>query len=138
MADIDLIIDYFRKLERTIMYDNDFAFIDIRLVKKNKIDDLICCILASLPDSYKKMMRQKEGGRFNSIILYNLMFKSIKRKFFLNSGVYLVEADNAKRYIESIIGSIGKDIALIENMQNSWFVYVDFFHLIDVQFSWLS
>ena len=119
MADIDLIIDYFRKLERTIMYDNDFAFIDIRLVKKNKIDDLICCILASLPDSYKKMMRQKEGGRFNSIILYNLMFKSIKRKFFLNSGVYLVEADNAKRYIESIIGSIGKDIALIENMQNS-------------------
>ena len=119
MSDIDLIIDYFRKLERTIMYDADFAFIDVRLVKKNKIDDLICCILASLPESYKKMMRQKEKSKFSAIILYDLMFKSIKRKFILNSGVYLVEAENAKRYIESIIRSIGKDISIIEEISSN-------------------
>ncbi len=110
----DELKNYFKKLQRVINTDVDFKFIDVYLIKKSKIDDILCCILAVLPDAYKKMMRSKEGQKLNSIICYNTLFKAIKRKFIFNSNVYMVDINKANRLISTIVSSIERDIKYAE------------------------
>ena len=110
-------LDYFKKMQRVINYEADFTFFDVKLIKKSKIDDLLCCIIATLPESYKKMMKQKEGDNLKSIVGYKLLFKSTKRKFIFSSNLYLVESVNAIKYLNSIIKWLEKDIVFIENMK---------------------
>ena len=114
ISNVDQLKNYFKKLQRTINIDADFKFIDVYLVKKNKIDDILCCILAVLPDAYKKMMSSKEGQKLNSIICYNTLFKAIKRKFIFNSNVYMVDINSANKLISTIVTSIERDIKYAE------------------------
>ncbi|MBR1373204.1 hypothetical protein IJ750_05975 [bacterium] len=114
MADTAATIEYFKKLLKVIHYDADLTFLDVKLIKKSKIDDVLCCILATLPDTYKKLMRQKEGDKFDSILCYKLMFKALKRKFLFNSNVYLVETNNAIKFATNVLKTLEKDIEKIE------------------------
>lgn len=117
MADeetISNLISYFNKLKKVIMYDTEFSFFGYKLVKKSKIDDILCCILAILPDSYKNMLKRKEGSKFTSILSYNLMFNAIKNKFVLNPDCYLISYNDAVKYIQTITRDLEKDIVKIE------------------------
>lgn len=115
MTDIAEVLSYFKKLKRVIAQEADFSLGNIKLVKKNKIDDVLCCILAELPDSYKRLMKQKkEEKKFKSLLTYGLLFDAIKGKFILNPNVYLVHSDSVSKYIDIISASLEKDIAYIE------------------------
>ena len=54
MEDLTDLINYFKKLQRVVVRDIDFKFLNNSFIKKNKIDDVLCCILASLPNVYKR------------------------------------------------------------------------------------
>ena len=117
MADTILIKtlrDYFRKLQRILQSDADFTFIGYKLVRKDKIDDVLCCILATFPESYKRVFKDKRFKKLSSIIAYDLLFKAVKQKFILNSNVYLVHYENTKKYIDTIISNIERDIDYVE------------------------
>ena len=114
MADVNSIQDYFKKLQRVLNFEADFSFLGYKLIKKSKIDDILCCILATLPDSYKKIMKTTQGKRLNSVSCYNLLFDTIKKKFILSSDVYLVDSNSANKYIGAILVSIERDIAFAE------------------------
>ena len=77
MADIIALKDYYKKLQRIINFEGEFTFFDYKLVKKSKIDDILCCILATLPADYKSLMNQKLGVKLNSITYYKLLFDAI-------------------------------------------------------------
>ena len=106
--------NYFKKLQRIVLRDADFNFFNMSFFKKNKIDDMLCCIIATLPDIYKKNMRTDLGKKLSSVIAYNVLFDSIKRKCPFNSNLYIVEAEKANNCINTIINTIERDINYIE------------------------
>ena len=114
MTDIKAIKDYYKKLEKVLLFEADFSFFQKKLIKKNKIDDLFCCIIATLPDSYKKLMKQKEGRERTSVLCYELLFKAIKKKFALSQNVYFADTGKAINYIDKIIKTIETDIQYAE------------------------
>ena len=114
--EIETLKNYFTKLKKVLMYNSDFTFFNYSLIKKSKIDDILCCILATFPDSYKNMMKQKEGKNYTSILAYSLLFNAIKNKFVLNPEVYLVSFDNVTKYLDTILRDIEKDIIRIEKI----------------------
>ena len=116
MADIIALKDYYKKLQRIINFEGEFTFFDYKLVKKSKIDDILCCILATLPADYKSLMNQKLGVKLNSITYYKLLFDAIKKKFPLSSDVYLVEYKKANKFVEAILLSIERDIEYVAKM----------------------
>ena len=106
--------DYFRKLQRILQNESDFTFCGYKLVKKDKIDDVLCCILATFPERYKKLINDKKARTLSSILAYNLLFNAAKQRFAFNSNVYLVHYENVKKYIDTIIRNIERDIDFIE------------------------
>lgn len=119
MEEINVLKNYFNKLKRTILFDLDFKFIDMGIIKKNKIDDILCCILATMPPLYKRMLKMKEGRDFHSVLSYNLLMKAIKRKFVFNSNMYLVEVGTANKMLGAIIKNIESDINRMEKLYGS-------------------
>ncbi len=117
MVEIDAIKDYFKKLQKVINFDSTFSFASIRLVKKSKIDDIICCVYAKLPDSYKKMLKTKvDVKRYNSVLCYSVLTKLLARKFFLDKNLCMINITEANKLISSIILGIERDINSIEKL----------------------
>lgn len=114
MMDLIAIKDYFKKLQRVIAMEAEFKFMDMALIKKNKIDDILCCILATLPDVFKKNLKGEESKKLKSIIAYNNLFDAIKGRFVLNSSVYRVDTVKANSLISVILSQIERDIASLE------------------------
>ncbi len=117
MADIIAIKDYFKKLQRAINEDADFTFFNIKLAKKNRIDDLLCCVLALLPDSYKKALKKRAvnvADQLTSVSAYNRLEKLIKKPFLLNSEIYVVQYNEALSLIRAITSNIERDINKLE------------------------
>lgn len=112
--DLIAVKDYFKKLQRVIAIEAEFKFMDMALIKKNKIDDILCCILATLPDVIKKNLKGEESKKLKSIIAYNNLFAAIKGKFILNSSVYRVDTAKANSLISVILSQIERDIASLE------------------------
>lgn len=117
MEDIVAIKEYLKKLQKVINFDSVFSFANLRLVKKSRIDDIICCIYAKLPDSYKKLLKTKvDVKQYNSILCYGLLAKLLARKFFLDKNLCPVDITEANRLISSITLSIERDIYNIEKL----------------------
>ena len=116
MAEIQEIVSYLKKLQRIIQREADFTFFSYKLIKKEKIDDILCCYLASLPDSYKKTMNNVTlKRRYNSMMNYKMLMQSVKLRFRFNSSVYLVKHKQAIDTISAIIATLEKDIKYIES-----------------------
>ncbi len=114
--DFKIVKDYFKKLQRTIIVNPDFKLFKVVLVKKNKIDDILCCIFAKLPDSYKKMLHSTGSSKFGSILSYNVLLKVIKTKFFLSQDLYVIDAGKAVRLIDTILKTLQNDIKAIDKL----------------------
>ncbi len=110
---------YFNKLQRAIKQNAEFRFFRWSFVKKSKVEDILCCILATFPDSYKKMLHMSGGKHYNSILSYNLLLHAIKQKCLFNPNVYMVNVNNASKKISIILQSIEQDIRQIEKYYNN-------------------
>jgi len=114
MAKIDEIKEYLRKLDNLIRNNAEFTFLDVKFVKKTKVDDLLCCFIAVLPDKYKKHLKEKHGKRLSSIIAYQNMHKALVRSFFFSKSLYMVEYNVVLKNINTIMLMIERDIAFTE------------------------
>ena len=115
--DIIAITKYLDKLEKIITYEAEFSFANYKLIKKTKIDDTLCCLLASFPDTFKKFIQHPHSNKYQSVLSYNLLFRAIKGKFILNSNVYLVNTEKVTEYIKTIKIDIEKDVERIEKIE---------------------
>ena len=106
--------NYFKKLQKTIVRNADIKFFSFSFFKKNRIDDVLCCIIATLPDIYKKNIHTDLGKKLGSVIAYNTLFNAIQKKCPFNSTMYMVDASKANRLINIIISTIERDISYIE------------------------
>jgi len=118
MADIVALIDYFKKLQRAI--DNaDLTFFKYKILKKTKIDDLLVCTLAVLPDCFKRAMKKRlNTTTLPSVSCYNRLTKVIKKPFVLNKDYYIVDYGEINSMIKTIKQSIERDIMTLEREEN--------------------
>ena len=114
MEDITTLQDYFKKLQRAI--DNpDLTIFKYRLVKKTRIDDLLVCTLAVMPDTYKKATKKRfQLDLYPSVSCYNRLTKILKRSIPLLSDYYLVNYQNATTMLTNIRKNIEGDIKRLE------------------------
>ena len=117
VVDIVAIKDYLKKLQKVVNFDHSFSFAGIRLVKKSKIDDILCCVYAKLPESYKKMLKTKvDVQRYNSVLCYGLLTKLLAKKFFLDKNLCIIHITEVNKLISSVILGIERDINNIEKL----------------------
>ena len=116
MEKIKTLKDYFSKLQRTIIYNADFKIFNKAFIKKNKIDDILCCILTTFPPLYKRMLNMREGVQYKSVLSYNMLIRDIKKKFAFNPNVYMVNISGANSKINAILKTIESDINNIEKV----------------------
>ena len=114
MEDLKDLENYLKKLQRVVKNDADFNFFGKSFIKKNKIDDVWCCVLASLPQIFKKNLKSEFSKKLNSIIAYNHLFAALKQRCFFSSQMYTIDIEEAAKSISAILVSIEKDIAYLE------------------------
>lgn len=114
MEDITALQDYFKKMQRAI--DNaDLTVFKYKLVKKTRIDDLLVCTLAVMPDSFKKSMKKRlKLDIYPSVSCYNRLTKIVKKTFALLPDYYLINYHEATTMLASIRKNIEGDIKRLE------------------------
>lgn len=114
MADTTSLQDYFKKIQRSL--DNpDFSFLKYKFVKKTRIDDLLVCTLALLPDSFKKAMKKKlQLDAYPSVSCYSRLSKILKKPFILASDYYMIDYGEAFAMLKSIRQNLERDINKLE------------------------
>ena len=90
MADIVALKDYLKKLQKIINFEATFTFSHWKLIKKTRIDDIMCCIYATLPDTYKRMLKTKTDiQRYNSVFMLRTSYKAYCKKHFFLTKIWL-------------------------------------------------
>lgn len=105
---------YLKKLQRIVNNDAEFNFFGSHFIKKNKIDDVWCCVLASLPEIYKKNMKTDLGKKLSSVIAYNHLFDALKRKCSFSAQMYSSKAEEVNKSIDTILATIERDVNYLE------------------------
>ncbi len=106
---------YLKKLSNVIENNASFTFFKVKVVDKNRIDDILCCIEATFPDEYKKLLKQKQTGKYKSISLYHSLRASIQRKFIFSSEAYLIRYKDAQSFIAEFSVILEQDIKFLYN-----------------------
>lgn len=118
MENIEAFREYFNKLLRAIN-NADLKIFKYKFVKKNRIDDLLVCTLAVMPESYKKAMKKRVSlDLYPSIACYNRFSKIVKKTFFLASEYYMINYNEAITMLKSIIRNLEADIKKLEEEQS--------------------
>jgi len=116
MADVVTIRDYFKKLQRVLVAEVDFNLLDRKLIKRSKVDDILCCVYASLPNNYKRIIKINKEDKYPSVNSFRVLNKELSRKFFFNSNLYSINVDKCNRLISVITATIEKDMNIIDNL----------------------
>ncbi len=106
---------HLKKLSNVIENNASFTFFKVKVVDKNRIDDILCCIEATFPDEYKKLLKQKQTGKYKSISLYHSLRASIQRKFIFSSEAYLIRYKDAQSFIAGFSVILEQDIKFLYN-----------------------
>lgn len=117
MVDTDEIKDYLQKLKRVIRDQSDFVLGNKRFIKAARLQDIMCCILAKLPESYKKTLKiRSEIKRYDSVMMFGLLTKAFSKKFFLDNSLCIIDFVSVNKLIDGISSSIVRDIRSIEGI----------------------
>ena len=114
MHNTDELKNYFSKLQKVIERDALISLFDRALVKKSSIDDILCCIFAKLPDTYKKILYNNPRTTLNSVICYKGLLSIFGKKKIMGMDMYLINKKHVKQLLSSIIKTITTDISYIE------------------------
>lgn len=112
---------YLKKLRFIIEREAFFTFMDLKIVDKQKIDDVWCCLQASWPNELKDYVVKVGKKNVKSQVYYDQLYKAVKNKFFFSSTCYKVDVHNAISAITSLATSIERDMQFIYNEQSGMF-----------------
>lgn len=120
MADVYKLINYFQKLKTIIIDEADMTIFDTKIVNKKRVDDVMCCIIATFPSSYKRNINMKslKTAEFKSITCFKQLYKLVNRPFFLIPGHYLIPYGAINALIKTIVSNLAYDIEKIEYAAN--------------------
>lgn len=110
LADIK---DYVNKILKKIQQNADFKFLGNNLVKRRTVDDLVCCIIAKLPDEYNKKM-QTASGRYVSMGNFAKFQSTLRQKCWWSSSSYWIKISDAEAFGTAFLNSLPRDLKRLE------------------------
>lgn len=117
MVEVEAIIEYLNKIKKVLDFGAEMHFMNKRYIKKDKVDTLLCCVLAKLPTSFKRKMRVA-GNKYSSISAFKLLQDNLTRKAWFGGAMYSVDYARSRQLIDSVLASIRRDIQNLENGDN--------------------
>lgn len=106
---------HLKKLIFVIDNESTFTFADIKIHKKARMDDVICCVEANFPNEYKKLIRLPQHKDYKSIAMYYSIKSLIQRKCFFSSSSYMVQYKTAIAYINNFSKVLEQDLKKLAN-----------------------
>ena len=106
---LEAIKTYIKKLRRIVMQEAEFEIFGCKLIKRTRIDDVLCCFIAILPKAYKRAL-DDINCKLNSRLAYNRLYAGLKKKFILNSNLYAVDQNEILESINIFLQTFEKDI----------------------------
>lgn len=113
--DITELSKYIKKLTFYVSREATFNIGNIKILDKSRVDDLLCCIESSLPDAFKKHIRHVRNDRPKSQICYMQLISSVRKKFFLSSGHYIVKESEIISVTKAFLANIESDLRALKN-----------------------
>ena len=101
---------YLKKLKNVIENEATWTFLNSKVLKKTRIDDILCCLEASLPADYKEYAKKKGGRTLKSYAYFLELHASIKGRFLLSNSSYSVRYREAYTLIEAMMKTLDSDI----------------------------
>ena len=127
MLDIDdnilEIKKYLKKITTTITSESVFSFGDTRILKKNRVDDLLCCIEAVIPQEYKNLTQSANKKKFQSVQNWNDLNAALKNKFILSSDHYIIKYSEVISRIQDFQKTYGNITVSIPWKTHIIFIY---------------
>lgn len=107
---------YFDKLIKTIETQASFKFGNKRIVDKQRIDDILCCIDANFPEILKLYRKQYGNTDKNvkSFKVYDLLLANIKIKPLFGTNSYSINYSETLQLAANIGRTFASDISYIE------------------------
>ena len=108
---------YIKRLNTSLTNDVVFSWGSTKLIKKTRIDDLMCCLEATMPQEYKKYSQKPGTKKLQSIKTWNDLNTTLKNKFFLSDNLYVVKSEEALSLLQSLQKTIEQDIKFVYSAQ---------------------
>lgn len=106
---------YLKRLTSTINNNANFTWFKTKYIDKTKIDDIWVCMEASLPDEYKKLIKQKSHPKLKSVALYHLLKSCVRAKSKISASSYAIRHKDALSMIAGFGTVIESDIRFLYN-----------------------
>ena len=106
---LEKINNYLKKLTSIINNDAKFSIFGIKFIKKKRIDDLLCCIEATLPKEYKDAIRKLGAQNFAGYTCYTELLNSFRKNKSLFADNYMIRHNIVLRQISVLKTSIRRD-----------------------------
>ncbi len=101
---------YLRKLKKIINEEASFTLINVKILKKAKIDDILCCIEGALPQEYRDYIKKYGANSLKSNTYIRRLHAAIKNRFMFSTNSYAVRYKETEPLIEMIISALNADL----------------------------
>ena len=101
--------NYLKKLLRILTQEATISFGKKKIITRNRVNDILCCIDATFPAEYKEYVSKNGPKGLKTSMYYLQLLAAIKNKSILGSSYFSVNFDEATQYINSMIASVESD-----------------------------
>lgn len=111
---------YLRKLEHSLKSERIFHFGQTSIYNKQTVDDMLCCLIAVLPEIFKDAVEYKikNTKTYQSVEAFRRLTEKIRSSCPLSSKHYMVDQGNVAICIQTIIRAIDNDVRSLESNNN--------------------
>ena len=103
--------DYFKKLKFILDNEAKLKFGNIRIVDKTKVDDILCCVEASVPKEFAKAVSLRPA-KYLAPKKYKSLVSTIKRKVLFSNNLYAVKYSDACKSIQFYINDFTRELKI--------------------------
>ena len=106
---LENINNYLKKMTMVINSNASFSIFGFKFIKRNRVDDVLCCIEATLPKEYKDAIRKHGAQKFRGYSCYLELLDSFKKYKSFSPDHYIVKHNIVLRQITVLKSSIQSD-----------------------------
>ena len=116
MSQNEEVKEYLNKMMHALK-NAEFRFLGYNFVKKNRIDDLFCCLFATLPKKYNDILKNKiERNKYHSMLNLSRLKDNVMRPFIFSKEHYVFEQNTVLVLVQNILRTLDKDIEKVEKL----------------------
>ena len=104
---------YLKKLATSLSTELVFSLGNTKLIRKKRIDDLLCCIEATIPQEYKNYIQRPGAKKLTSAKAWTELNLILKNKFFLSSDLYIIKQNDVMALLQVLQKTFERDLRIV-------------------------